>query len=105
MDARTGGIVMSVVFGLALHGAIDFGSLAWSLAGVAIFLVLSFTVGRRLVFRLIRWTNDRFQSDLPVITAIVVATGIMAPTTNAIGVHTVLGAFIAGILVGQSPIL
>ena len=34
-----------------------------------------------------------------------VATGIMALTTNAIGVHTVLGAFIAGILVGQSPIL
>src|ERR1700690_3573108 len=29
----------------------------------------------------------------------------MALTTNAIGVHTVLGAFIAGVLVGQSPIL
>src|SRR5215831_10036946 len=29
----------------------------------------------------------------------------MALTTDAIGVHTVLGAFIAGILVGQSPIL
>ncbi len=57
------------------------------------------------MFRLIRWTNDRFQSELPVITAIVVVTGIMALTTNAIGVHTVLGAFIAGILVGQSPIL
>jgi hypothetical protein len=29
----------------------------------------------------------------------------MALTTSAIGVHTVLGAFVAGILVGQSPIL
>ena len=29
----------------------------------------------------------------------------MALTTQAIGVHTVLGAFVAGILVGQSPIL
>ena len=29
----------------------------------------------------------------------------MALITNAIGVHTVLGAFVAGILVGQSPIL
>ena len=105
IDDTIGWIVMSVVFGLALHGAIDLGSLAWSLAGVAVFLLLSFTIGRRLVFRLIRWTNDRFQSELPVITAIVVATGIMALTTNAIGVHTVLGAFIAGILVGQSPIL
>jgi len=31
--------------------------------------------------------------------------GIMALITHAIGVHTVLGAFVAGILVGQSPIL
>ena len=29
----------------------------------------------------------------------------MALITDAIGVHTVLGAFVAGILVGQSPIL
>ena len=29
----------------------------------------------------------------------------MALITHAIGVHTVLGAFVAGILVGQSPIL
>ena len=29
----------------------------------------------------------------------------MALITDLIGVHTVLGAFVAGILVGQSPIL
>src|ERR1700681_2965537 len=54
---------------------------------------------------LIRWANDRFISEVPVITAILVVTGMMALITNAIGVHTVLGAFVAGILVGQSPIL
>ena len=31
--------------------------------------------------------------------------GAMALTTHLIGVHTVLGAFVAGILVGKSPIL
>ncbi len=30
---------------------------------------------------------------------------VMALITNFIGVHTVLGAFVAGILVGESPIL
>ena len=49
IDDTIGWIVMSVVFGLALHGAIDFGSLAWSLAGVALFLLLSFTIGRRCI--------------------------------------------------------
>jgi Kef-type K+ transport system membrane component KefB len=97
------GWIMSVTFGLALHGGIDPASLSQSLLGTAIFLVLSFTIGRRLVFRLIRWANDRFISELPVITAILVATGVMPLITNAIGVHTVLDAFVAGIFVGQSP--
>jgi Kef-type K+ transport system membrane component KefB len=105
IDDTIGWIIMSVTFGLAMHGGVDLASLAQSLVGTAIFLVLSFTVGRRLVFRLIRWANDSFVSEVPVITAILVVTGLMALLTNAIGVHTVLGAFMAGILVGQSPIL
>jgi len=105
IDDTIGWIIMSVILGLALHGGVDLPALAQSLIGTAIFLVLSFTIGRRLVFRVIRWANDRFISEVPVITAILVVTGLMALTTDAIGVHTVLGAFVAGILVGQSPIL
>jgi Kef-type K+ transport system membrane component KefB/nucleotide-binding universal stress UspA family protein len=105
IDDTIGWIIVSVIFGLALHGGVDLPALAQSLLGTAIFLVLSFTIGRRLVFRVIRWANDSFVSEVPVITAILVVTGLMALATNAIGVHTVLGAFVAGILVGQSPIL
>jgi len=105
IDDTIGWIIMSVVFGLASHGAIDLWSLGQSLIGTAIFLAISFTVGRQIIFQVIRWANDRFISELPVITTILVITGLMALTTNAIGVHTVLGAFIAGILIGQSPIL
>src|SRR5215813_10196753 len=105
IDDTIGWIIMSVILGLALHGRVDLPALAQSLIGTAIFLVLSFTIGRRLVFRVIRWANDRFISEVPVITAILVVTGLMALTTDAIGVHTVLGTFVAGILVGQSPIL
>jgi Kef-type K+ transport system membrane component KefB/nucleotide-binding universal stress UspA family protein len=105
IDDTIGWIIMSVVFGLASHRAIDVWSLGQSLAGIALFLGASFTVGRQIVFRLIRFANDRFVSELPVITTILVITGLMALTTNEIGVHTVLGAFIAGILIGQSPIL
>jgi len=54
---------------------------------------------------LIRWANDNFISEVPVITTILVVMGVMALITHAIGIHTVLGAFVAGILVGQSPIL
>jgi Kef-type K+ transport system membrane component KefB len=54
---------------------------------------------------LIRWTNDNFESDFAVITTILVIMSGMALITHFIGVHTVLGAFIAGILIGESPIL
>src|SRR5580658_530631 len=105
IDDTVGWIIMSVIFGLALHGGIDFMSVTRSVVGTGLFLVLSFTLGRRIVFFLIRWANDRFVSELAPITAIIAVTGVMALITDAIGVHTVLGAFIAGILVGQSPIL
>ena len=82
IDDTIGWIIMSVTFGFALHGGIDLAALAQSLVGIAIFLVLSFTIGRRLVFRLIRWANDGFISEVPVITAILVVTGIMALTTT-----------------------
>jgi Kef-type K+ transport system membrane component KefB/nucleotide-binding universal stress UspA family protein len=100
-----GWVIVAITFSLAQAGTIDVISVTKSLVGTALFLILSFTIGRRLVFFLIRWTNDNFESDFPVITAILVVMGVMALTTHFIGVHTVLGAFVAGILIGESPIL
>jgi hypothetical protein len=49
--------------------------------------------------------DDNFVSDFPVITTILVIMVSMALTTHMIGVHSVLGAFVVFILVGESPIL
>ncbi|MBV9419990.1 MAG: cation:proton antiporter, partial [Alphaproteobacteria bacterium] len=87
------------------HGSLDWWSLARTVIGIAVFMTFSFTVGRRIVFALIRWTNDNFRSEFPVITMILIIMGVMAEMTQLLGVHTVLGAFVAGILVGESPIL
>src|SRR6185437_2699329 len=105
MDDAIGWIVVSVLLGLAQEGSIDIRGVLRSVFGTLAFLVFSITVGRRLVFHVIRWTNDHFVSELPVITAILVIMGAMALATEAIGVQTVLGAFVAGILIGESPIL
>ena len=105
IDDTIGWIIIAVIFSLAGNGAIDVGELARSLIGTALFLALSLTIGRRAVFALIRWTNDNFVSEVPVITAILLVMGGMALITHSIGVHTVLGAFVAGVLVGESPIL
>ena len=105
IDDTVGWIIVSITLGLAVHGRVDALALAQSVLGTAIFLVASFTLGRRLVFSIIRWTNDNFVGEVPVVTAILIIMGTMALTTHLIGVHTVLGAFVAGILVGKSPIL
>jgi Kef-type K+ transport system membrane component KefB len=105
IDDSLGWIIIAVTFGLASHGTVDLGTLARSVLGTALFLLVSLTIGRRIVFTLIRWTNDSFVSEVPVITMILIIMGGMALVTHLIGVHTVLGAFVAGILVGESPIL
>jgi Kef-type K+ transport system membrane component KefB/nucleotide-binding universal stress UspA family protein len=105
IDDSIGWIIVSIIFSLALHGSIEPMSLAQSIADTVLFMVASLTIGRRAVFFVIRWVNDNFVSEYAVITAILIIMGIMALITHMIGVHTVLGAFVAGILVGESPIL
>ena len=105
VDDTIGWIIIAVIFSLAQHGTIDALSVGKSVAGTLVFLAVSLTIGRRFVFWLIRWTNDNMVSEVPVIFVILVLMGGMALITQWIGVHTVLGAFVAGILVGESPIL
>ena len=105
VDDTIGWIIIAVIFGLALQGHVDPLSIAKSVVGTLAFMAFSLTIGRRIVSLLIRWVNDTFVSEFAVITAILLIMGVMALITHMIGVHTVLGAFVAGILVGESPIL
>jgi len=105
LDDTIGWIAMSITFGLALHGSVDVATVAHSVLGTALFLLLSVFFGRRLIFTILRWSNDVLSSEMANITTIVVITGVLALVTNALGVHFVLGAFIAGMLLGQSPML
>lgn len=105
IDDTIGWIIIAVIFSLASQGTLDIASVAKAMLGTFAFLAVSFTIGRRLVFQLIRWANDNLVSTAAVITVILLLMGVMALITHLIGVHTVLGAFVAGILVGESPIL
>ena len=105
LDDTVAWVIIAVIAGIAAHGSVSLANIGASLAGTAIFLAVSLTLGRRLVARLIVWVNDNMTIDVPVITAILLVMLVMALTTDLIGVHTALGAFIAGVLVGQSPIL
>ncbi|MBN9086916.1 MAG: cation:proton antiporter [Reyranella sp.] len=105
LDDTVAWIIIAVISGIAIHGTVDLQGIGASLAGTFLFLAFCLTLGRRLVARLIVWVNDHMTIEVPVITAILVVMLTLALTTELIGVHTALGAFVAGILVGQSPIL
>lgn len=105
IDDTIGWIIIAIIFSLASQGTLDIYSVGQALFGTLAFLAVSFTIGRRLAFRLIRWANDHLVSSAAVITVIILLMSVMAMITHLIGVHTVLGAFIAGVLVGESPIL
>jgi Kef-type K+ transport system membrane component KefB/nucleotide-binding universal stress UspA family protein len=105
LDDTIGWIIIAIISGLGSRGSVDLAGVGVTVAGVALFLVFSFTVGRRWVAYAIRWSNDHLVIEMPVITTILIIMCAMAALTQKIGVHTVLGAFVAGILIGHSPIL
>ena len=60
--------------------------------------------GRPLFFRLLRWVNDKVSSD-GLITAMIVMLLLGAATTQALGIHIVLGAFAVGVILSQAPVI
>ena len=105
LDDSLAWIIIAIISGIAASGAVNFEHVVASIGLTALFLLVSLTVGRRVVAQIIVWCNDNLTIEVPVISAILVIMLAMALTTELIGVHSALGAFVAGILIGQSPIL
>ncbi|HEY8228378.1 MAG TPA: cation:proton antiporter [Pyrinomonadaceae bacterium] len=105
IDDTIGWIIVAVISGIAAEGVLNLKDVGLAIGGTAIFLTLSFTVGRTLVTHIIRWTNDTLHIEFSVLSVILVLMFLMAVATDLIGVHTVLGAFIMGVLAGQSPMM
>jgi len=105
LDDTIGWLIVAVILGLAVRGTIDVTAITLTVVGTVVFLVASFTAGQRLVFLVLRWSIDHLTSEMATVTTILIVAGLLALLTNAIGVSLVLGAFVAGVLIGQSPLL
>jgi Kef-type K+ transport system membrane component KefB/nucleotide-binding universal stress UspA family protein len=105
VDDTIGWIIVAVISGIAAKGALNLKGVGFTIVGTLVFLALSFTFGRSGVAHIIRWTNDNLRIEFSVLTAILILMCLMAIGTDLIGVHTLLGAFVCGILVGQSPMM
>ncbi|MCA3749731.1 MAG: cation:proton antiporter, partial [Rubrobacter sp.] len=96
-----GWILLSGAAGLAA-GEAGPASLASSTGGVVLFLLLAYLAGRPAVVFLTGMAR-RMRTGYPMIAVSLSVSFVLAAVTQLLGVHVILGAFIGGILVGQSP--
>jgi Kef-type K+ transport system membrane component KefB len=102
-DDTVGWILLSVVAGLATAGTVNLLSVAQALGGAALFLLLAFTIGTRVVSRIINVTDTLFGGTNAQLSVVLVMAFGVAALTHQMGIEAVLGAFVLGILVVQSP--
>jgi Kef-type K+ transport system membrane component KefB/nucleotide-binding universal stress UspA family protein len=102
IDDTLGWIALSVVAGLAAHGAVDLGSLGGTIVAIVLFVGFCYYAGGALVLRLMRWVDDHAQAEHAGMSALVGVAMVCAIITQAIGIHAVFGAYIAGLMIGRS---
>jgi Kef-type K+ transport system membrane component KefB len=102
LDDSVGWLLLSVIAGMASRGIVDLPVLSRIVIAAAAFLAFCYFVGFRLVSILLRWIDDFAYVDHAMLTAMVAMAFICAIVTQAIGIHAVFGAFIAGVMIGRS---
>ena len=104
VDDIVGWIAFSVLLGPMQGGVIDLVQLARTIGLAVAFAVISLALGRRLIDRVLaRIETNRDLAPGRILSLLIVLAILGASATQAIGVHAVLGGFIVGVMVGDSP--
>ncbi|MEA5593336.1 cation:proton antiporter [Rivularia sp. UHCC 0363] len=101
-DDTIGWILLSVVSGLASSGKFDFGTVFRSVSAAILFLAIAFTIGRTIVDQILRWVDDKVGGVTASLSVLLVLSFSAAALTQHLGLEAALGAFVVGILAGQS---
>jgi Kef-type K+ transport system membrane component KefB len=105
LDDVVAWVLVAIVSALYASGHFDLGVAGRSLGAALVFLVLSFTVGQPILDRLMRWST-RLAPGAGAQLAFVLIAGIgFSLITNELNLETVLGIFVAGMLLGSLPSL
>jgi Kef-type K+ transport system membrane component KefB/nucleotide-binding universal stress UspA family protein len=103
LDDTVGWVILAVVIRVATTGHFGFESVGLTLAATVGFALLALAVIRPLAGRAIRWLERAGRLEHGTITAVVVLTLACGALTQALGIHAIFGAFVAGLVVGESP--
>lgn len=97
-----GWLLLGVASGIVTSGDVPLTRLGVVLAAVIAFVAVSLTIGQRLADGLLRRARSRADGFTAALSATVLVTLVASAVTHAIGVEAVLGALVAGIVLGRS---
>lgn len=97
-----GWVLLGIISGLAASGSISVGRIAITLGGMFGFLIVAFVVGQPVVDSLLRRTRSGEKGIDGSLTVTILVMLAFCVFGQALGVEAVLGAFVAGILLGRS---
>ncbi len=103
LDDTVGWLVLSVIAGIASAGVFSGTRLALTVAGLAVFLLVTRYITFPIFARTLRYVNAHVKLAGADVTLILVFTFIGASVTEALGVHAVFGAFVTGLMIRQVP--
>ncbi|HEY9637064.1 MAG TPA: cation:proton antiporter, partial [Coleofasciculaceae cyanobacterium] len=101
-DDTIGWILLSVVSGLASSGKFDFSTVLHSVGAAVLFLAVAFTIGRTVVDQVLRWVDDYIGGVTASLSVVLILALAAAALTHQLGLEAALGAFVFGILAGES---
>jgi K+:H+ antiporter len=102
MNDVVGWVLLGIVAGLAQSGTVRIGPLLLTVAGLATFVVFAFTWGQRGVDALLRRAREQKMGPSGSFTVMLLVALAAGAATQALGLEAVLGAFIAGTVLGRS---
>lgn len=104
VDDLVGWIAFSILLGPMRGGAVDLTILPRTLALTALFVAFCLVVGRRLIDRILARLEEHADVAPGRVLSLVIVLAVFGATaTQAIGIHAVLGGFIVGVMIGDSP--
>lgn len=100
-----GWVLLGIISGLAASGSVSIRQVAVTVGGMLLFLVVSFTVGQRIIDRALRRSRRDGRGSEGGLSVTIMVMLVCAVAAQYLGLEAVLGAFVAGILLGRSRFL
>jgi Kef-type K+ transport system membrane component KefB/nucleotide-binding universal stress UspA family protein len=102
-DDTIGWIMLSTVAGIAAGDAVTTGTVLTTVGSVLAFLIISFTLGRWMVRKLLTFVQDEVVSSDRLLSLVIILAFLWGAITQLLNLEAILGAFVMGIIFGMMP--